>query len=72
MRCQTLAIRLVLVLMGALTLTTVAVAAEPKQTVIYTFEDQSDGEVPSGLVADAAGNLYGTAAGGADGGLGVV
>jgi uncharacterized repeat protein (TIGR03803 family) len=72
MRCQSLTVRLVLVFVAALTLAAVAFAARPKQTVIYTFEGQSDGEGPSGLVADAAGNLYGTAGSGVGGGFGVV
>ncbi len=58
-----LKIRLVLVLTSVLTLVAVAFADRPKENVIYTFQGQADGETPSYLVADAAGNLYGTAGG---------
>jgi hypothetical protein len=70
MRCQAPTIRLVLSLIAALTLTAVAFARS-KQTVVYTFEDQSDGRPTSSLVADAAGNLYG-AAGGAEEPFGII
>jgi hypothetical protein len=50
--------------MATLSLMAGAFAAEPKETVIYAFQGQSDGDKPRGLVADAAGNLYGTAQGG--------
>jgi uncharacterized repeat protein (TIGR03803 family) len=37
------------------------------ETVLYTFKVPSDGEIPSsGLVRDAAGNLYGTTTAGGD------
>jgi uncharacterized repeat protein (TIGR03803 family) len=62
MRCQALTIRLLLTFVA---FTTAAFAASPKETVLYTFEDR--GASPAGLVADVAGNLYGTAGvGGAD------
>lgn len=62
MRCQGLTVRLLLILVG---FTAAAFAVSPKETVICAFPDQSDGYFPRGLVADAAGNLYGTAGGGA-------
>jgi uncharacterized repeat protein (TIGR03803 family) len=34
------------------------------ETVLYSFTDPPDGVSPYGLIADAAGNLYGTTAGG--------
>jgi uncharacterized repeat protein (TIGR03803 family) len=49
-----------------------------KETVLYTFTGGADGGFPSGLIRDAAGNLYGTAGGGgspacgAENGCGVV
>jgi uncharacterized repeat protein (TIGR03803 family) len=43
-------------------------AAEPTETVIYSFLGPPDGAAPqASLVADAAGNLYGTAPGGGTG-----
>lgn len=42
-----------------------AVQADPTLTVLHSFKGRlSDGEGPSGLVGDAAGNLYGTTSGG--------
>jgi uncharacterized repeat protein (TIGR03803 family) len=42
-------------------------------TVLYSFTGGSDGQRPvTGLLADAAGNLYGTAHSGGDGGYGTV
>ena len=52
---------------------TVQSVEAPTFTVLYTFMGSSDGGEPySGLVRDAAGNLYGTAIGGGDFGWGVV
>jgi len=38
-----------------------------RETVLHAFENQSDGESPTGVVIDSKGNLYGSA-----GGLGIV
>ena len=39
--------------------------ASDTQTILYAFTGKADGGTPtSGLIADASGNLYGTAAGG--------
>jgi len=35
------------------------------ETVLYNFTGGTDGEYPGGVIRDAAGNIYGTAAGGA-------
>jgi len=43
------------------------------ETVIYSFQGGSDGEVPrGGVIFDAAGNLYGTTAGGGSSGEGTI
>ena len=43
------------------------------ETVLYNFQNLSDGEEPAaGLIMDAAGNLYGSAADGGNGGGGTV
>jgi uncharacterized repeat protein (TIGR03803 family) len=43
------------------------------ETVLYAFRDGNDGENPqAGLIADGAGNLYGTATGGGTSGNGTV
>ncbi len=63
MRWQSLQIRLVPIFLAIVALTAVAFADRPKENVIYTFQGQADGETPSYLVADAAGNLYGMAGG---------
>jgi uncharacterized repeat protein (TIGR03803 family) len=71
MHCHALTIRLLLVLV-TVTFAATAFAVSPKETVIYAFQDQNnDGIQPTGLVADAAGNLYGTtdAGGAANAGL---
>lgn len=39
-----------------------------QETVLYTFTGGADGGLPDGLVLDSAGNLYGTAWYGANGG----
>jgi len=46
--------------------------ATNKETVLYEFTDGSDGKSPSGLIADAAGNLYGTTYDGGVNGKGCV
>lgn len=43
-----------------------------KETVLHAFTGGSDGAGPTGLSQDAAGNLYGTCAGGGAGGYGTV
>ena len=43
----------------------IVAGATDKQTILYSFTGGVDGSGPaSGLIADASGNLYGTAAGG--------
>ena len=42
------------------------------ETVLYRFTDGTDGKMPLGLVADAAGNLYGTTYDGGKFGIGAV
>ncbi len=52
-----------------------AMASGPQEHTLYTFSGQSHGGGPfemDGLIADQAGNLYGTARGGGQGGGGVV
>src|SRR5579863_5544026 len=52
-----------------------AMASEPQEHTLYTFSGQSHGGGPfemDGLIADQAGNLYGTARGGGQQGGGVV
>src|SRR5258708_13946031 len=47
--------------------------ATDKQTILYSFKGKSDGSAPeSGLVLDAAGNLYGTTHGGGTSDCGTV
>lgn len=46
--------------------------ASGKETVLYSFTGGSDGLFPTGLIMDAAGNLYGTASGGGVYGSGTV
>ncbi len=48
------------------------VNASNQETVLYSFTDGTDGKMPGGLVADAAGNLYGTTYDGGTYGLGCV
>jgi uncharacterized repeat protein (TIGR03803 family) len=44
------------------------IAPDGTETILYRFKHQGDGEFPvAGLVADASGNLYGTAGGGRTG-----
>ncbi len=46
--------------------------AANRETVLYRFTDGTDGKMPSGLVADPAGNLYGTTYDGGTYGIGCV
>src|SRR5258708_4304755 len=47
--------------------------ATDKQTILYSFKGKTDGSTPeSGLVLDAAGNLYGTTRSGGSGDCGTV
>ncbi len=43
-----------------------------QETVLYRFTDETDGKMPEGLIADAAGNLYGTTYDGGIYGIGCV
>ena len=70
-------IAVALIALSGIFLSFTSINAAPTETVLYSFTGGSDGGSPQGtLVADAAGNLYGTAsAGGApqcSGGCGVV
>jgi uncharacterized repeat protein (TIGR03803 family) len=42
------------------------------ETVLYRFTDGTDGKMPDGMIADAAGNLYGTTYDGGSYGIGCV
>ncbi len=57
----------------ALTSTFSGVAWASAEKVIHNFDGTPDGAAPNaGVILDAAGNLYGTAAGGGSAGLGIV
>jgi uncharacterized repeat protein (TIGR03803 family) len=51
---------------------TLSAAAASKYTTLYKFKGGKDGSSPSGLIFDAAGNLYGTTSGGGTYGAGTV
>src|SRR5271165_1225063 len=54
-------------------LASAAFSITPKESVLYHFKGGSDGATPSAsLVADVAGNLYGTTASGGTSSLGTV